>query len=91
MVYRVLLSVDEPFLIAIVAISYLLALPPGCCAALVLDRTRLIARQVAFFNSTGIKIKLRRFTCDVKLETVIAAKLDRMSEGSGSKAGESEP
>lgn len=81
---------DGPFLIAIVSISLLLALPPGRCAALLLDRTGLIARQVAFFNSTGIKIKLRHFTCDVKLETVIAAKLDGMSEGSGSKAGESE-
>lgn len=61
------MAVDEPFLISVVSISYVLALPPGWCTALLLDRTRLIARQVAFFNSTRIKIKLGRLTCDVKL------------------------
>lgn len=34
----------------------------------------VIARQAAFFSCTGIKIKLRHLTCDVKLEIVIAAK-----------------
>lgn len=56
----------------------MLALPPGWYTALLLDRTRLIATQVAFFNSTGIKIKLIRLTCDIKLETVRAAKLNEV-------------
>ncbi|OXB79044.1 UNVERIFIED_CONTAM: hypothetical protein H355_005920 [Colinus virginianus] len=43
--------------------------------ALLLDRARLNARQVAFFNSTRIKIKLRHLTCGIKLEIVIDAKL----------------
>jgi len=56
------MAVDERFLISIVSISYMLAQPPAWCAALLPDRTRLIARQVAFFNSIRIKIKLRHLT-----------------------------
>lgn len=44
-----------------------------------LDRTRLIAGHGAFFNSTRIMIKLRRLTCDAKLEIVIAVKLNGVS------------
>lgn len=84
------MAVDEPLLISLVSVSYVLVLPPGWYTALLLDRTRLIARQVAFFNSTRIKIKLRRLTWDVKLEIVIAASLSGIRKGSGSKAGESE-
>lgn len=83
------MAVDEPFLISI-SIHLMLALSPGWYTALLLNRTRLIATQVAFFNSTRIKIKLIRLTCDVKLEIVRAAKLSGISWDSGSKAGESE-
>lgn len=73
------IAMGEPFLISIGSISCVLALAPAWYTALLLDRTKLIARQVAFFNSTRIKIKLRRLTCDVKLEAVIAAKLNGIS------------
>lgn len=73
------MAVDELFLISTVPILYVLALPPRWYTAWLLDRTRLIARQVAFFNSTRIKIKLRHLTRGVKLEIVIAARLNGVS------------
>lgn len=72
------MAVDEPFLISR-SIHLMLALPSGWYTALLLNRTRLIATQVAFFNSTRIKIKLIHLTCDVKLEIVRAAKLNGIS------------
>lgn len=45
------------------------------------ERARLNARQVAFFNSARIKIKLRPLTCGVKLEIAIAAKFKWSERG----------